>query len=476
MNIGIFTIDFNTVLDFFSQGSWSIITQMIALGGWLVLVYFLFIPLYHFYHELVQDLKTHEWKYVTLAIDIPALNVQTPKAVEQMFSHIAGALTKPDLKEILVDGFKQRFFSFEIISIEGYIQFLIWTEVGFRDLVEASIYAQYPDAEIIEVEDYVGGVPDKYPDKDYDVWVADFGLAENEAYPIRTYSEFEHSISKDTVLKDPMGTFLESFTRLVPGEQMWFQIIVEPISNDWKEKAIDKIKEIIGEKKDHGGDHIGDKMVKYLFKFLEIVGDNVFGREASEGGHEEVKKEALNQLQFLTPGMKNLVEKMEEKIAKIGLKTKIRGLYAAKKEVFNPRRGVHAMLGAINQYNIPSSNSLVPTVVGVGNSAKKIRKKNLLVKAYKKRKIKIGGNPFVLNIEELATIWHFPMSHVKTPQVQKAANKQAEPPGGLPVERLVASLPTEEDRVEANRIAGKKQYKTDTGETIEYEDLFKNLP
>ncbi|MEK7644514.1 MAG: hypothetical protein AAB390_04400 [Patescibacteria group bacterium] len=474
MNFGIFTVDTSVALEFFSQGPWNIITQLIALGGWLILFFLVFVALFHFYVELVEDLAVHKWEYVTLAIDIPALNVQTPKAVEQMFSHIAGALSKPDLKDILLDGYKQRYFSFEIISIEGYIQFLVWTEVAFRDLIEAAVYAQYPDAEIIEVEDYVSGIPDKYPDKDYDVWVSDFGLAENDAYPLRSYSEFEHSISKDTVLKDPMGTFLESFTRLTPGEQMWFQIVVEPIDNSWKEHAIEKIKEVIGEKKSHGTDYTGI-LVSGLMRFLELLGDEIFNREASPAATHEEKKDAPNQLQYLTPGMKNLVEAMEKKIAKIGLKTKIRGVYAARKEIFNPRRGVNAMLGAINQYNIPSSNSIVPTLTASGSSPKKIKRKNLLIKAYKKRKIGVGGNSFVLNIEELATIWHFPMSHVKTPQVQKSANKQAEPPGGLPVERLMKELPLETP-AEAAHNSGRKHYKTDTGEIIEYDDPFQNLP
>jgi hypothetical protein len=39
-----------------------------------------------------------------------------------------------------------------------------------------------------------------------------------------------------------------------------------------------------------------------------------------------------------------------------------------------------------------------------------------------------------MNIEELATIWHFPLPFVKTPLLQKAGAKRAEPPTGLPVE------------------------------------------
>ncbi|KKW41685.1 MAG: hypothetical protein UY92_C0014G0010 [Candidatus Magasanikbacteria bacterium GW2011_GWA2_56_11] len=473
MDIGIFFLDFNRLADFFGQGALPIIGQVLAVGGWLVLAYLLFFAGFHLYEDLKQDLNTHEWKFILLAVDVPPLNVQTPKAVEQMFSHIAGAFSKPDLKDRLKDGYKQRWFSFEIISIEGYIQFLVWTEEAFRDLVEAAVYAQYPDAEITEVEDYTGGIPDSYPSATHDIWISDFGLAENSAYPIRSYREFEHAISKDTVLKDPMGTFLESFTRIGPGEQMWFQILLEPISNDWKEDAIKKIKEVIGEKS-HPHLNLIDHTVSGLQKMLEGIGDQVFGRE-SVSGHDE-DHSPPNQLQYLTPGMSKLVEAMEAKIGKLGFKTKIRGLYGARKEVFNPLRGVNALVGALTQYNIPSANSIVPTFAGKGSSKKSSRKKSLLMKAYKKRKIGAGGKPFVLNIEELATIWHFPMSHVKTPLVQKAASKQAEPPVGLPVERLLPALSAEEADAAAAAAtveAGKhKRFSTDSGEVIEYDDLF----
>lgn len=451
MDFGIFYLDIQAILAFFDQPGSAIIFQVFALGGYLFFVWLLIYAGLEFYVDYRTGKNTANWKWVVLAVDVPALNVQTPKAVEQLFTHLAGALDHADIFAKYHGGFKQRWFSFEVISIGGYIQFLIRTEETFRDLVEAAIYAQYPDADVVEVEDYVGEIPSTFPNAEYDIWAGDFGLAEHDAYPIRTYREFEHNISKDTVLKDPMGAFLESFSRIGAGEQMWFQIIIEPTHGHWKEHAIEKIKEIIGDTSHsgHGGNKVLDFIHQAPMKLLENVGDQILGREAAEGGHDE-HSGPPNQLQYLTPGQSKLVEAMEGKISKIGFKTKMRGVYIAKKEVFRPSRGVHALIGAISQFNVPTANSIVPKftdhVSYFFHHWRSNNRKTLLMSAYKKRKIKTGGPPCVLNVEELATVWHFPMSHVKTPQVQKVEGKSAEPPPALPVEVILPTLSPEESK------------------------------
>ncbi|MBD3311168.1 MAG: hypothetical protein GF349_01570 [Candidatus Magasanikbacteria bacterium] len=469
VEIGIFSFNLGSLSDFFAQGIFQIIIQLLAIFGWLVLAALLLFVALFFYQEYRQEKYTKDWKWVVLAIDIPPLNLQTPKAVEQMFAQLAGAFDQPNIADKFYYGYKQKWFSFEIVSIEGYIQFLVRTEEAFRDLVEASIYAQYPDAEITEVEDYVNEIPDSYPNEEYDLWMADFGLEEEDSYPIRTFDDFMDKISKDDILKDPMSAFLESFSRIGPGEQMWFQILLEPISSSWKEQSIKKVKELIGDKSlgSTGGSKVAEFITSGSLKAIESIGDQVFGREAGASNGNEIDRDAPNQLQYLTPGQTKLVEAIENKISKIGFKVKLRGGYIARKEVFKAERGVNLMIGAINQYNIPSANSILPKY-GVGASyffkdQRKAYRKRLLIKAYKKRKIAVGANPFILNIEELATLWHFPMSQVKAPLLQKTQAKQTEPPIGLPVEGVPEPEKEEESEEEG--------YQIDTGDVGFKEDV-----
>ncbi len=440
VEFGIFTFDSDAVVAFFSQPILLIIYELFIIGGYLFLVYAALHIGIMYYVEYRSGKMNKDWKWVVLAVDIPPMNLQTPKAVEQMFAHLAGAYSKPDISEKYRGGYEQRWFSFEIISMGGYIQFIIRTEEAFRDLIEAAMYAQYPDAEITEVEDYVQSVPTVYPNNEYDMWGGDFGLTNDDAFPIRTFEEFEHNISKDTELKDPMSAFLESFSRIGPGEQMWFQMMIRPNGGEWKEKAIAKIKEFIGEKVDTKGNKFADMITDGSIKLLEGLGDQVFNREASVAAPGSDDSGPPNKLSSFTPGQRRLVEAMEDKISKTGFTTKIRAVYVARKEVFRPNRGVNALIGAINQFNVPTANSIVPKAgVGASYFFKGMRtgiKKTEMMSAFRKRKISAGSRPFILNVEELATVWHFPMSHVRVPMVQKVEARQSEPPVGLPIERF----------------------------------------
>ncbi|MFC1703002.1 hypothetical protein ACFLZO_00880 [Patescibacteria group bacterium] len=67
-------------------------------------------------------------------------------------------------------------------------------------------------------------------------------------------------------------------------------------------------------------------------------------------------------------------------------------------------------------------------------------KKSNLVRAYKGRS-GIGATPYILNVEELATLFHFPMIDIKAPLVSKTEAKRAEPPAKLPTEETVRDRP-----------------------------------
>lgn len=430
-------IDLSLWQEIFSLPTNDLIAALMAIFGWLIIALIFFFMGAELWVNYRESRYSSRWKWMLLAVDIPPLFVQSPKAVEQIFAHLSGARINPNIGEKYWIGKKKKFFSIEIISIEGYIQFLIRTEAEFRDLVEAAVYAQYPEAEITEVEDYVNNIPSVYPNNEYDVFGIEFKLAEDSAYPIRTYQNFEYSISKDAVFSDPMAAILENFSRIGHGENIWMQIIVEPAGNAWKEKGIALVKKIIENKKAEAHGFFGS-LFTGLFNMIADEAGNIWNWNFEPKEKEKPKESPLGRVLDLTPGTRTTVEAVEEKISKLGFKTKIRALYAARKDVYSPHRCIDGLVGAMNQFHIMNRNAIVPYAVTKAHYAFKNTfagwKKTTFVSAFKKRKLKKGTTAYILNIEELATIWHFPLPFVKTPLVQKAAVKRGEPPINLPVE------------------------------------------
>ena len=436
-------IDVSNWQQFLGLSPLGMIAAVFAIIGWVLISYKLTKMILERVLHYRQALN-HNWQHVVLAVDVPSLFVQTPKAVEQIFAQLSGAVMHSNLSGHFWEGKQQKSFSFEIVSIEGYIQFLVRSEIEYRDLVEAAVYAQYPEAEITEVEDYVTAIPDSYPDKDYNVDGIEFKLAEKSSYPIRTYPHFEYSLSKDAVFSDPMAAILENFSRIGHGENLWMQIIVEPINNDWKKEGIELVKEIIAGKKHHHAPSMIGKMIGYIVALPMMLINEFLGSHGEEHGGHDDHEEKEGKLSDLTPGGKAVVEGIEEKISRIGFKSKLQILYAARKEVFNPGKCMSGFVGAMNQFHITSSNSIVPGATTHaeydkdGKKAAHLKKK--FVAAFKNRSSKWKVDPYILNTEELATIWHFPLPFVKTPLVQKAGAKRAEPPLGLPVEMTEGPL------------------------------------
>jgi len=148
---------------------------------WLWLPVFLaalFIELWVKYLQL-KAIKKIKW--LLLEIKIPRDIEKTPRAMEQVFSGLHGILTSIKFLDKYWKGKVQEWFSIEIAGIDGVVYFFIRTPEQFRNLVEAQIQAQYPDAEILEVLDYVGPLAKIVPGKTYDIGGVEFILEKASA-------------------------------------------------------------------------------------------------------------------------------------------------------------------------------------------------------------------------------------------------------------------------------------------------------
>ncbi|OGF19076.1 hypothetical protein A3I35_00170 [Candidatus Falkowbacteria bacterium RIFCSPLOWO2_02_FULL_45_15] len=421
-----------------------LVARIFLYFGWAPISIFLLWSLWRLWIFYIQNNFADKREFILLAIDIPQGNEQSPRAVEHMFAHLAGAHATINLIEKYWEGQTQDSFSFEVVSIDGYTQYLVRGEKKYRDLIEAMVYAQYPEAEITEVDDYTASAPDRFPDENYDIWGGEWILQKASPYPIRTYLDFEHQFSGE--FKDPNAALIELFSSLRRGEQCWYQIIVTPKGFEWEEEGYDEISKVIGEKVG-SEDNIFDKTIDLLMKGLTGFSELIIPLWGEIEAEEE--KREVNMLN-LRPVQKKSIEAIQQKISKIGFDIKIRFIYLAAKEVFDKRRA-NSFVGVMKQYTMSDLNSYKPDMDVTVTSAKYLWKssrlsarKNRLIRAYKKRSNWRGRLPGILNIEELATLWHFPIEEaVKAPMLQKVPSRKSAAPSYLPVEGSTSDLASE---------------------------------
>ncbi len=440
MTIGNFYIDFSGFLELADKPPWEIFAYFLLHGGWVLYLVVIAYGSYRVWLHHKQHAYMRTIKMILLAINVPKSTEQTLRAVESFFTAMAGAHHGTmTLWELYGKGKSQEGFAVEIVSFGGQIRFFVYTPAMYRDLIEAALYAQYPDAEIEQVEDYTAAAPKNFPNPEYELWGTEMINVQKDVYPLRTYKDFEDTLAGE--LKDPLAALLELMGRIGPGEQIWYQIIVEPINDKWKKRSEHEVKKLIGaEVHESRGLH---KM--FLGEVADLGGrtittvGNLFQPpvEAKKGGGKE---KPPSMMMHMSPGQKDIAAAIENKMTKIGFKSKMRVIYWARKEVFRKTIGASGMIGAIKQFNTVHLNALKPN-----NKRMTTKVHYVFVKfrtAYRQRRIMrnytgrsnhSGVPPYVLNIEELATMWHFPVVTVKAPLVQKSEAKKAEPPFRLPV-------------------------------------------
>lgn len=430
--------------NFFSLPPDQMFWAFFANFGWIIIGIFFIYGTLQVYLLWVRMKWEEGHRNVLLAIDIPKGNEQSPKAVENMFTYLAGAHGSINFFEKWFEGKFQKSFSYEIVSLEGYTQFLIRTPSEYKNLIESSVYSQYPDAEISVVDDYTDTVPQHYPDEEYDVWGTEFTQATSWVYPIKTYKEFEHQMGpSETQFKDPMATLMDLCGSLRQGEQLWVQFIVVPIGFDWVKEAEKEIDKILGRK--------AKAKTSLAMKGVEALGEASEAVYSIWGDIESSKKEEkAKTMMDLTPLEKRRIEGVHEKLSKLAFEAKIRVVYVAKKDVMNKAKVANGIVGHMKQFASLDLNNLKPDVKKTMTKTVYFRqvprlnvKKNNIFHAYTARSDGRGINPGIYNIEELATLWHFPVeANVKASLVQKAPGRKADAPSSLP---LASELTTVDD-------------------------------
>jgi len=293
--------------------------------------------------------------------------------------------------------------------------FEIASQIGSSDI---SFYVAVPKYLESVFEKYVQGVyPNAIVDKvpqDYTIFEpqgatagAYLKLSESSLFPISTYQSLE---------TDPLSSVTNNLSKISPDEGGAVQVLIRPLSKlnlrKRGEKALKKIRE---------GKSVREAVIQAsqgaileeLDDMSRIISGKTKNKQEEEMGLKE-REQTFDQTGY---------DAIQSKIQKQPFEANIRIVASAQSDTRAEEILSH-LTSAFNQFSLSAINSLEP---------KEVHKRELrkLVYDFSFRNFdKKQAN--ILNLEELASIYHFPTQYIETPYIKAAKSITAAPPSDLP--------------------------------------------
>jgi len=404
----------------------------------------LLVVFFNFWKKQWYFYKAYQWDLATpkilLEIKVPAIVERPIKAMENVFNTLWGLYGPPNWREKWLEGQFPPSFTFEIAGFNQEPHFYIRTEQKAKTLVESTIYSQYPDAEVIEVEDYTKNVPNDIPNKEWNLFGVSMHLQRKDFFPIVTYKRFFEEVVSTPEEKrlDPLSSLMDGIATLKPGEQIWIQICAMPVTisgGDAEVKLEDQAQEYV------------DKAVKRpgKIKSKSLLQEGV---QILATGKPTVAPEVKNLSSpemDLTPREKDIIRSIEDKISKQCWQCSSRFIYLGTRDVFF--KGVSKIPFAFySAFASPHLNFFMIIKYTFTKIVYFFKKRRLylrcrkLFRSYKMRVAPsfpevVKGETFVLNSEELATMFHLPSKDAApSPTLRRVGAKKSGPPSNLPTQ------------------------------------------
>ncbi|MDP2631249.1 MAG: type IV secretory system conjugative DNA transfer family protein [Candidatus Uhrbacteria bacterium] len=377
----------------------QVVTLLITVAL-IVGVVILLLKLLKRYLRSLVNIRGGELQNVTLMITIPKFvnadelrgdvsiqQWQEDIAIAETFYSAIGGLTPQKGISAWLFG-RTDTMALEIVSHEELITFYITVPKYLQEFVGEQIHAQYTNAALEPVEDYNLFSPTS-------TIVGGYLKFKRENYmPIKTYKELD---------SDPLNSITNALGKVPKGEGVAVQFIVRSARPNWR--------------------GLGKKIVKNMNKGMSL-------KEAKKGGgmswKDAVKSKDNEQKEQrkLSQAEEKMLQGIENKMTKAGLEVNIR-IISSGKNVASAEEDLKHVSQAFSQFNIYEYGNAFSSDIP--------RSKTRLIQDFIYRafneKYKV-----ILNTEEMASVWHLPLTSTETPNIRWMLARTAPAPPEVPTE------------------------------------------
>ncbi len=372
-------------------------------------------------HEIKNNLSKEEWKslhMVLFEIILPKEDGDKNKDLKQMMGFMEQWYTS--MQALASDALnkEKNYYSLELAVSNNTtaISFYCAVHKDYKNIFEKVVQGVFPKAKVIECKD------------DYNIFgprsIAETSfvtLATIPALPIKTYKKLE---------ADPMALIVSSFTKIKKeGEGLALQILVRPAGDFFAKKFVKILDDL---RKGENLKRIIDRE-NVLKESINIL-SGMFSSQTKEEIEEE-KKKKLSQVDEVAT--KHVQEKLEHTV----VETNIRIIASAETlvRVEEIKRDLEA---SFIQFSEVGGNSFrFETLDG--------RKQKAMLHRFSYR-LWNDDEAMPLNLEELATVFHFPEQDTDLANIKEGKSKTAEAPMDMATEGVI--IGTNEARGEKQEI------------------------
>lgn len=326
-------------------------------------------------------------------------------AIDNFYSNLGGLRAERGFRPWLFG--RHDHWSFEIVfDSEGMITFFIAVPQYLEDYVKQQFLSHYPYCQIDEVDDYNIFRPQGFAAIGY------LKLVKDKMFPILTYKNME---------ADPLNSILSTLSKLSDGQMAAIQLVMRSARGSWRKRGVKvasemqqgkTLKQAIAAASGSSGGVLG-ALGKPADWFYANKGQN--------------SNQPVPQFQYrLSPMEEQTMRSIEEKASKAGLDVNIRIVSFAGDEA-RSKDILRQIANSFSQYsNYEYANGFKAVIKGSGP-------KLINDFIYRNFDEKIS---VVLNTEEMASLWHLPLSIADIPRLRWLQARRLPPPQNMPAEGL----------------------------------------
>lgn len=316
---------------------------------------------------------------------------------EAWFSVLGGMRAERSVGAMM--GGRNDHYALEIVADDGLISFYATVPAYLKDYMEQHILAQYPRAQIEQVEDYNIFNPQSA------VVATTLRFKKPYIFSIKTFRQMD---------VDPLSSITNVLSKIDRKEGVVIQYVVRSAKSGWHNWGARVSREM------HRGKNLNEAMGHRGFL-------GFFGAVMSIFFPKKKNANELERQRQLSPREEEIAKSIEEKTSKAGMDVNIR-IVVSGNDLASAQTHLREIIDSYSQYTLYE--------YGNGFTRKDPWGKDKLIEDVIYRNFDPRAR-LVLNSEEMASLFHFPLPSTETPNIRWLQARKAPAPTNMPTEGLI---------------------------------------